>query len=139
MYDDVFRQGTVMKFVGGSDHLHIIMNDPAPCPIKACDCIVMAALTTYREGMPHDPSCILDVGDHPFIRHASYVSYLDARVFNATRVQHGVDAGDFQPHDIIPIHAFRRVRDGFLHGRGDQPRDVNIYIKNVLEPGFSSI
>lgn len=126
---DLFQQATVLKYVGGSDHLHIVLNDPAPCPFKGCDCVVLVAISSVRPGKPIDPSCLLDVGDHPFIRHQSYVVYADARVYNAERVQQGVDAGDFQPHDTMSLDAFQRVIDGLVTGQDRQRGEVNKFLR----------
>jgi len=59
---------------GTGNHIFFLMTDPAKN-----DEILLLNITTVRAGMPHDSSCYLDVGDHNFITHQSYVSYAHAR------------------------------------------------------------
>ena len=43
---------------------------------------IMVNMTTLRSST-RDRSCLLDVGDHPFIRHATAIFYGDAREWHA--------------------------------------------------------
>ena len=56
------------------DHLRIVVSDPG----KDSNNVLTVSLTTFREGKFHDPSCFLDVGDHPFVKHKSYISFQHA-------------------------------------------------------------
>jgi hypothetical protein len=57
------------------DHLKIVISDPSKDPNN----LLIVNVTTYREGKFHDPSCFLNSGDHPFIKHESYVAYQYAK------------------------------------------------------------
>lgn len=59
---------------GPGNHIFFLMTDPAKN-----DEILLLNVTTVRAGVVHDPSCYLNVGDHDFITHQSYVSYARAR------------------------------------------------------------
>jgi hypothetical protein len=39
----------------------------------------LAGATTLHEGDPYDPACVLEAGEHPFIRHRSYIAYRHMR------------------------------------------------------------
>ena len=68
-------------FRGGyGDHLKIIVSDPA----KDFDNLLIVSVTTFREGKFHDPSCFLNPGDHPFIKHKSYVAFQHAKTRSNT-------------------------------------------------------
>lgn len=54
----------------GECHFFVVLTDPAKS-----DTVLLVNATTYRQNAPHDASCFLDVGDHPFIRHKSYIVY----------------------------------------------------------------
>jgi hypothetical protein len=58
------------------DHLKIIVSDPAKDP----DNLLIVSVTTFREGKFHDPSCFLSPGDHPFIKHESYIGFQFAKI-----------------------------------------------------------
>lgn len=49
-------------------HLWIVLSDPTLDHF-----VLLVNLTSYRPDK--DDACILDVGDHPFIRHPSCVNY----------------------------------------------------------------
>jgi hypothetical protein len=59
--------------VHGANHLWIVLNDPAAHENRA----LIVNIGTLR---PHaEQSCILQAGEHPFIRHDSYVRFASAR------------------------------------------------------------
>lgn len=53
------------------EHLKIVISDP----LKDPENLLIVNVTSYREGKFYDPSCFLNPGDHPFIKHVSYVAY----------------------------------------------------------------
>ena len=57
----------------------------------------MVSLSTVRQGVPHDPACILYAGDHAFVKHDSYVVYQKARIEEADKVLRGVKSGQLVP------------------------------------------
>ncbi len=52
------------------EHLWIVISDPGT---DVADPVVIVRLTTLRRG--RERTCILDVGDHPFITHVTVVDY----------------------------------------------------------------
>lgn len=62
-------------------HLSFIISDPDP------DHNVMVVnLTTYYSTGREDESCILDIGDHSFIKHKSYIAYRYAKELNYVKL-----------------------------------------------------
>ncbi|MCH8270038.1 MAG: hypothetical protein IH985_02350 [Planctomycetes bacterium] len=57
-------------------HLWIVLSDPAANPDK----VLIVNLTSCKDRKSIDESCILDVGDHPWVREQSYVNYLESEV-----------------------------------------------------------
>jgi hypothetical protein len=51
---------------------------------------VCVSVTTKRQYS--DPTVVLSVGDHPFIKHESVINYADARILDLQRVQAALDA-----------------------------------------------
>jgi hypothetical protein len=72
---------TFLKPSGDKQHLFVVANNPAifdgygPHP-----CVVVLSVTTLRNIPTDDEACILNEGDHPFIKHRSYVAYRHAEV-----------------------------------------------------------
>lgn len=61
------KAGFAFRFAdGGDDHLWFVISDPARDPF------LLVSVTTLR--FAGDQSCLLDVGDHPFIQHPSRIA-----------------------------------------------------------------
>jgi hypothetical protein len=56
------------------EHLWIVLTDPHGNPAE----VVIVSLTTRRYGA--DPTVVLTLGDHPFIKNETVVYYPDARI-----------------------------------------------------------
>jgi hypothetical protein len=72
-------------------HLWIVISDPAMDEAT----IVVISLTTLTPDK--DQSCPLDVGDHPWISHATCVSYRDARCSSEAQLDALVKSGRLRP------------------------------------------
>lgn len=54
---------------GGPKHLFFVISKMEP------DKVLLASVSTIREGLVCDSSCVLRAGDHPFIKHDSCIVY----------------------------------------------------------------
>ena len=72
-------------------------------------------VTSWREERPgwNDPACILEEGDHPFIRHKSFVIYSFACISRASIIQKKIQEREFQVREKLSLDVFSRVMDGF--------------------------
>lgn len=75
---------------------------PEPQVFLACVCSI------YPD-TPFDDACILRVGDHPFIRHDSYIDYRNSRIEPAQKIEANVASGLFIPHEDCSIRLMRRI------------------------------
>jgi hypothetical protein len=109
-------------------HLFILLTDPyadeAGKPF-----VLMVSLSSVRSGVPHDPSCILYAGDHPFVKHESYVVYQKTRLEEAEKVLRGVKNGQLIPQDPIAGTVFARICHGLKHSRLTPPKLLTFYLK----------
>ena len=55
-----YRKGTVLAPTGPCNHLHVICNDPVYYPVNDCYCVLVVNISSIKDGVPHDPSCVLD-------------------------------------------------------------------------------
>lgn len=109
-----YRKGTILAPVGGTNHLHVICNDPIHYLIHGCECVLVVNITTvYPAPAYHDPACILHAGDHSFIQHSSYVYYADAIVWKVPNVISREQSGELIQHADMDEKVFQRVLDGF--------------------------
>lgn len=69
-------------------HLHVVLLGPVVIAgMGAKPHLVFASVTTLRADLPHDPTCIISAGEHPFVTRESYVFYRKLRVDDIEHVQ----------------------------------------------------
>lgn len=57
---------------------------------------LVVPVTTWRENVPlflQDDSCILNVNDHSFIKHKSWINFSFAKVFTSVEILNGLFKG----------------------------------------------
>lgn len=89
-------------------HLYVAITDP-----DSEGNIVLVNLTSQSQ--LKDQSCILNVGDHPFIKHETVINYADAVIAKEEAILAGARGGVIQ-YDPIPVtqHALERIQQGAL-------------------------
>lgn len=73
---------------------------------------IIVNLTTQR--WYSDTTVVLQVGDHPFIKHASSVNYSDAKVTDVRRIDSGIVAGYWPQLAALSPDVLLRVQHGLL-------------------------
>jgi len=109
-------------------HLFILLTDPRSDEAGKKS-VLMVSLSTIKPGVPHDPSCILHAGDHPFVKRGSYVVYQKARLEEADKVLRGVKNGQFVPLAPIDGAIFARICKGLEESRLTPAKLLNFYLK----------
>lgn len=67
---------TLLLDTYGGLHLHVILNDPIVLNAYGNQLqVLIVSVTTIKPGKQPDDTVLLNVGDHPFIKHASYIAY----------------------------------------------------------------
>lgn len=107
------KKGTVLMPTGPVDHLHFICSDPVFYPHKAKECVLIVNISSVDDGSDYDQSCLLNVGDHPFIKHASYVYYKKAEIYGTNSISQNVAQGNFRIHEPCDDTTFSRILEGF--------------------------
>lgn len=94
-------------------HLFIILTDPVADPLNGGkESHLLTSLSTLNTALPHDPTCILHPGDHPFVTRDSYVSYRDSRIVETAKIIKGVETGLFVAKDLMDSGIIDRICDG---------------------------
>lgn len=124
-----FRKGSLLIPTGPCLHLHVICNDPVFYPAMAKECFLAVNISSIDPLIPHDKSCILNPGDHPFIMHDSFVYYKKADVFGATTTARRIAEGDIAIHDPFNEVVFEKILSGFFISKEVRPK-----IKKFVEP-----
>ena len=93
-------------------HLWVVISDPLAEPEN----VVLVSLTSWDR--TKEQTCLIEVGDHPFVRHRTVVSYAAAR-WGAT--SHQLDqlaaSGALRPHQPASQPLLDRIRLGAARSR----------------------
>ncbi len=89
------------------EHLLVVISDPESNPD---DDIVWVNITTYRQDK--DCACILEKGDHPYIRHRSVVRYEDSEPIPRGIFESLVGLGHLNPREPATPALLDRLRKG---------------------------
>jgi hypothetical protein len=90
--------------VHGDDHLWVIINDPQAHDGAA----VFVNVSTIRAKT--DTTCILRRGDHPFIKHDSYVRFRSAKKALVEELDALIKARRLRPHQPADPALLERIR-----------------------------
>jgi hypothetical protein len=88
-------------------HLWMVISDPETYPD---DLVVIVSFTSHD--LTKDPACVLDLGDHPFIRHETSVAYRRARYVPNRVLDMAAARGDVIPNTPLTPEVLHRVRQG---------------------------
>jgi hypothetical protein len=98
-----------------TEHLWIVVAEIDAVTGKA----ICVSVTTRR---PHsDPTCVLDVGDHPFVSHPSVIFYQDTRQMDLVLVESALTSGirNFvcTRHASCSDALLERIRKGLIESK----------------------
>lgn len=94
-------------FIDGKyHHLWIIISDPAVDSEK----VVIVNFTTHT--VAEEPSCIVQKGEHPFVRHKTAVRYTDARLVSSANLETLREANLLTPQQQCSADLLKKLRDG---------------------------
>lgn len=89
-----------------SSHLWVVVSDPE----RNGDEVLIVNLTECRPWQ--DRSCVLDVGDHPFITKRTCVFYAKAQVFRNAELDAKLSSGQIVLREPIDQAILARIRAG---------------------------
>lgn len=103
------------------EHLFVVVFGPSViADYGKASQFISVGVTTLHPNLPHDPACVLSPGDHPFIKHPSYLAYRHARVDSGAHLTNQVKSGVFRTHEPLDPEVLRNVASGV--GRSAQVR-----------------
>jgi len=86
------------------DHLWVVISDPNVDPSR----VVIVCFLSHQ---PHyDQACVLEPGDHPFIKHPTCVNYPDARIESAALLERLKGDGRLKPKTPLSSGILDRIR-----------------------------
>ncbi|MEX2120191.1 MAG: hypothetical protein WD847_11405 [Pirellulales bacterium] len=88
-------------------HLWVVISDPG----KDDEQVVIVNLTSH-DSPEKDDSCILDPGDHPWVRHKTSVRYRDARVASERDLDKLVKKRKLKPQNPVSNETLGKILAG---------------------------
>jgi len=121
----ILKKGTILIPSGtthdaGRKHLFVVCTDA---------CVEGKHLLTRISSWINDlcdPTCRFAAGEHPFIKHTSYLLYRKSRIELGADLVKGLDNGMLAPHDPINGQTFLRIVTGICRSP-QTPRKFKIY------------
>jgi len=107
-------------------HLFVLLTDPHDDG-TGTKCVLLVSLSTVKQNLPHDRTCILYQGDHPFIKRESYVVYQRARIEEVAKILRGVKSGQLIAQTPMDGAIFARICKGIEESRLTPPKSLNFY------------
>lgn len=92
---------------------------------------LLLSVTSIRPNRHHDPACALDVGDHGFIRHPSYIEYAKPEQRPAGLIAKLVNSGAYTLHDDVRPEVLARICAGVSSSDFARPWMVKYFYKNA--------
>lgn len=101
---DVFRAAEGYRHV--EEHFWVVVSDTSAHPKE----VVIVNGTSRKPG--RETTCLLEVGDHPWVCRSTCVAYSFARVTTLLELRDGLYSGALEKSpDPLPAHVLARIRD----------------------------
>lgn len=116
---------------GAVNHLHIVMNDPVFHPESDYEAVLLVNISTVKPNNRFDDACLIEPGEHPFVKVQSHVCYADAVIKSAEDLTQFVAIGEIIPKDDVSEVIYDRVLAGFGISRRVTPK-IKRFVKQHL-------
>jgi len=118
----------LLKNGKSKEHLYIVLS----CPNISDNKFVFLNLTTKKNQDGEDHTVVLCAGEHPFIKHETYVLYSDARLIEVDKFRQLIrnSSFDYYPHDVSE-NMLNKIRVG-LQESPFAPEYIGIHFNETV-------
>lgn len=103
---------------GPNKHLHFILLGPRRFQgWPPQDHMLLVNVTSIKQGIPHDPACVLKAGDHERIHHPSFIAYRHARLDPVAHVTRMLEVGTWVSMKPASAELLARLLNGLTTSR----------------------
>ncbi|HLX53971.1 MAG TPA: hypothetical protein VKR58_08515 [Aquella sp.] len=95
-------------------HLFIILTNPSQTRQSES---LLVNISTIRDGIVFDDACIIELGEHPFIKNRSFVFYRHARIEESKTLIRKVKNGEFVAHETISDDLYNKIINGLFKSK----------------------
>lgn len=103
-------------------HLSIVCTGEKARP----DFRLLVNITSIKTGKFYDATCVIKAGEHPFIRHDSYVSYRHSSQCTSSKIERSIERGIYVPKEDVSIELLKRIIEGFYLSEFTSPWVIEI-------------
>jgi hypothetical protein len=112
---------------GAADrHLRVVVSNPAADP----EHVLFVSITSYD--VTKEDACLLDVGDHPFVKHKSCIAYGFAKDAPLATLLSLLSAGQLRMSDPVSEPLLERIRRGISLSRDIKQKYIDIMLDQGL-------
>ncbi len=122
--DAIFRKASLFIVTGPNPHLHVVLNDPIYYPPKEGESVLIVCFCSYTSKL-QDATCLIEVGDHDFIKWQTYVDYGRAEVKLSMPLELHVASGIHELGVEVSEDLYERIRQGFRQSRRTPRKILN--------------
>ncbi|WP_372993072.1 hypothetical protein [Sulfitobacter sp.] len=110
---------------GPAEYLHL--NIVGTAQIEPPDMRLLIPISSIKDGVFHDQTCVLDVGEHPFITKPSFVFYRHIQQRSATKISMCLENGDFIAKDSASEALIAKIIAGIPASNFTAPWVLNFF------------
>ncbi|MEM1409356.1 MAG: hypothetical protein AAGG79_01260 [Pseudomonadota bacterium] len=88
---------------------------------------LFVSITTIYPNKHHDGACILSAGDHPFLKHPSYVAYRHIEQRSEVHIQRMIDNGEYIAREDFKPEVLERILEGAC-----QSDEIKPFAKKII-------
>lgn len=103
------------KSSGLKEHLFVVLYDPKTYPEDGFGkrlCIVSVNFTSVGDSKYYDSSCVIENGEHEFIKQKSYAYYKVMQLEDHEHIVKCVNLGPYRPAKSVSENLLKKLRDG---------------------------
>lgn len=108
-------------------HLFVVLTNPFDDIGDGIQKVLLVSFSSVRDYYNHDPACVLNPGDHPFVKHESFVVYKRAIIVEANKLIEGVRKNVFSSHTPMSESVLSKIHQGLESSEHTTPRVLRFY------------
>ncbi|MBF0136544.1 MAG: hypothetical protein H7833_20715 [Magnetococcus sp. DMHC-1] len=131
-----FKKATVLVPSGPRNdpekkHLFIVLTDPFDSGFGK-KYVLLVSVSSIKNKIPYDKTCILNPGDHSFIKRRSFIYYGRSRIEDAMELIDGVKDNKLIPCEPLEQNIFSSVCEG-VYNSPQTPRGIIEFYRMTIE------
>jgi hypothetical protein len=107
-------------------HLYVILTSPC-CDKSGVPSVAMVSFRSVDGDLPYDTTCVLEKGDHPFVKRPTWVDFGRANIFAVAKLENGIRTGQLIRYEPVSDALFKRVAEGLCTSPMTPPKIVAFY------------